>query len=209
MNEHVRRGQDVSEIFDIRDYQDGDNLRAIHWKLSGKQDKLLVREFGEASSFDTLILFQIALTGQEENIAHNLLNYAIRLGCGVCTSLARQGIGYHLGLMNEGELEQRAVENPGVFMRALTEYMSMPIPKYTEDLLRFFMASLQYQKFRKIVLITGRVDAALQKRLAEYVNLTVIVPAEDGVSSSALTDGYDLISISMNEIGEKEHYITI
>ena len=33
-----------SEIYDIREYQIGDPLRAIHWKMSAKKDELLVKE---------------------------------------------------------------------------------------------------------------------------------------------------------------------
>lgn len=39
-----RRGQDRTETFQIRDYVPGDSLSLIHWKLSSKQGKLLVRE---------------------------------------------------------------------------------------------------------------------------------------------------------------------
>lgn len=41
-----RPGYDPSETFRIREYVPGDPVRQIHWKLSGKTDKLLVRELG-------------------------------------------------------------------------------------------------------------------------------------------------------------------
>jgi hypothetical protein len=41
-----RPGDDPSEIFNIRSYMPGDAIDRIHWKLSSKTDKLLVREFG-------------------------------------------------------------------------------------------------------------------------------------------------------------------
>ncbi|MBP5655331.1 MAG: DUF58 domain-containing protein [Clostridiales bacterium] len=36
--------QPGSEIYDIRDYQTGDPVKSIHWKMSAKKDKLLVKE---------------------------------------------------------------------------------------------------------------------------------------------------------------------
>ena len=34
----------TSEIYDIRDYTQGDPVKSIHWKMSAKKDKLIVRE---------------------------------------------------------------------------------------------------------------------------------------------------------------------
>lgn len=38
------RGDDYSEVLLLRDYAPGDSLKQIHWKLSGKLDRLIVRE---------------------------------------------------------------------------------------------------------------------------------------------------------------------
>lgn len=39
-----RPGDDRSEIFDIREFREGDKIQSIHWKLSAKSDELVVRE---------------------------------------------------------------------------------------------------------------------------------------------------------------------
>lgn len=41
---HPKYGGGFSEIHELRDYRAGDSLRDIHWKLSAKTDKLIVRE---------------------------------------------------------------------------------------------------------------------------------------------------------------------
>jgi uncharacterized protein (DUF58 family) len=42
----LRPGNDPSDTHAIREYAPGDPLRSIHWKLSNKTDRLLVRELG-------------------------------------------------------------------------------------------------------------------------------------------------------------------
>ena len=37
-------GDDPGETYDIREYQPGDSIRQIHWKLSGKLDDIMIRE---------------------------------------------------------------------------------------------------------------------------------------------------------------------
>jgi uncharacterized protein (DUF58 family) len=39
-----KKGDDPSEIFDIREYADGDKIQRIHWKLSSKTGTLMVKE---------------------------------------------------------------------------------------------------------------------------------------------------------------------
>ncbi len=40
----TQRGNDLSEIYAMRDYVPGDSLKQIHWKLSSKRGQLIVRE---------------------------------------------------------------------------------------------------------------------------------------------------------------------
>ncbi len=37
-------GQDNSELFQVREYRGGDRLQNVHWKLTAKQDELMVKE---------------------------------------------------------------------------------------------------------------------------------------------------------------------
>lgn len=43
-SEH-RSGDDPSEVFDLREYNPGDKLNRIHWKLSSKKDDFIVKEY--------------------------------------------------------------------------------------------------------------------------------------------------------------------
>lgn len=53
------RGEDTSEIFDIRDYVQGDKLNRVHWKLSSKYDKMIVKEFGYPLSTKLELLLEL------------------------------------------------------------------------------------------------------------------------------------------------------
>lgn len=56
-----KSGDDPSELFDIRTYQDGDRLQRIHWNLSSKTDGFLVKEYSlPLSNSITILLEQTA-----------------------------------------------------------------------------------------------------------------------------------------------------
>lgn len=55
---HMKSGSDPSETFGIREYRPGDPPRSVHWKLSSKFDRLMVRQFSEPASQTLLMLLE-------------------------------------------------------------------------------------------------------------------------------------------------------
>lgn len=53
-----RGGPDLTETFQLREYIPGDSPRQIHWKLSGKLDKLIVREPCQPIVQDVLLFWE-------------------------------------------------------------------------------------------------------------------------------------------------------
>mgnify|MGYP004568661935 FL=1 len=49
------RGDDSSEVYQIREYQPGDRMLNIHWKLSARQDEIMVREMSKTLSCPVII----------------------------------------------------------------------------------------------------------------------------------------------------------
>lgn len=54
------KGTDVSELFDIREYGVGDDVRAIHWKLTAKQENPVLREFSKPLNYSVILLVELA-----------------------------------------------------------------------------------------------------------------------------------------------------
>jgi hypothetical protein len=46
---------DKLEVSDIRDYQNGDSLKSIHWKLSSKSENFIVKDYNTGTSNQTVI----------------------------------------------------------------------------------------------------------------------------------------------------------
>lgn len=53
-------GETVAEQFQIRNYQPGDRIRSIHWKLSAKQDELMVKEYQPVRRCPVLFFLDLA-----------------------------------------------------------------------------------------------------------------------------------------------------
>ncbi len=55
----TRKGEDISEIFDIRSYVHGDSLNRVHWKLSAKEDTLMVKELSQPVNHNHCIIIDV------------------------------------------------------------------------------------------------------------------------------------------------------
>lgn len=87
-----RRGPEFSEIFDLHPYAPGDDVRSIHWKLSGKLNELIVRQGSEPAHNYTAVILDAGLAQDEQTVPPQLVVGAVRLAAAVSSRLARDGV---------------------------------------------------------------------------------------------------------------------
>ncbi len=71
-NAAMRPSSGVSESYELRDYRPGDSMRDIHWKLTAKTDRLIVREPQEPAV--DKIAVTVTLTNDRKNNNRVLAN---------------------------------------------------------------------------------------------------------------------------------------
>lgn len=98
-----RRGNASSNVTDIREYQPGDRLSRIHWKLTEKLDKLIVKENEATSSNEFTVLLELyqpskeacdaayAASGYEDDSQYHILDKAIEEAWAVSAELLQAG----------------------------------------------------------------------------------------------------------------------
>ena len=92
-------GQDVSEVFAIREYAAGDEIRKIHWKLSSKLDTLLVRDFSLPLNYSVTLLLELKKTKEA------LIDTAVEVYLSLSSALLESGLHHNLAWFDAGEGE--------------------------------------------------------------------------------------------------------
>lgn len=72
-----KRGDDPSEVFDIREYTDGDKIQRIHWKLSSKTGSLMVKDGSLPLAKALHIFIDLCVEGEHE-IKHKNANLLVQ-----------------------------------------------------------------------------------------------------------------------------------
>lgn len=95
-------GTDVSETFAIREYRPGDNLKQIHWKLTGKFDNLMVREPGLPVSHSFLVLLETSrMPGTKPD--PNAFGVLGEIMVSVCQALSDNEIDYEIAWQDHSD----------------------------------------------------------------------------------------------------------
>ena len=88
-----RSGADLTETFQLREYVPGDSPRQIHWKLTNKFDKLIVRDPGLPISKNVLVFWE--RTGETNNPER--IDAQAEVIISLCRSLVDMGIQFTVG----------------------------------------------------------------------------------------------------------------
>ncbi|MBO4359606.1 MAG: DUF58 domain-containing protein [Eubacteriaceae bacterium] len=88
-----KKGYDLSEVFQLREYTEQDSLRQVHWKLSGKLDKLIVRD-GSLPVAKSILVFW---DRNARSVTPAEADAMAEVFCSVCQVLSDMGVRYTLG----------------------------------------------------------------------------------------------------------------
>ncbi len=217
LTESVSRmsGSDNTEMSDIRQYQIGDSLRSIHWKLSSKTEELQVREYARNSEHQSIIFCD---TGRRfaadselytddvgEFVADGVIETAI--------ALTRYTLEQERGAVTLVWFDSRSesgvfgihISSPAEFDDIFRTFATAPISDAPATLA--YLASLvvggEQAAYR---FVTGTPDAALASELAEVglpgtgsIELYTYLPLEK-IKEGARERCFDALEAAQNEI---------
>ena len=119
--------QPNSEIYDIREYQTGDPIKSIHWKISAKKDQLFIKESLEEFGGHSRIVLKL---GEDRT------KLDLHLGQILFTSLffLEREIPHKIRIIppNKSEISYD-IENVNDLETSLTKILNMRIPKEDPD----------------------------------------------------------------------------
>lgn len=206
-----RRGADLSEPFDLRPYRPGDDLRGIHWKLSGKLQELILREPGDPAHFDVAVLPDLGRLREGEAVSEAALEAALSYGEALCVALLRQRVSFCLLLPAARGISLQEVRDIREFRQQLLCWLSQPVPREGGTILRYFLLEhLQTRFSRLLVLSAGGCSRELSS-LPEQLSVTVLNAEElrDTVSAEKLGSRAVLLRLPARQEVEKEYQIRV
>ena len=120
-----KSGNDPGDVRSIREYVPGDPVKNIHWKLSDKTDKMLVKELGLPVTDQFLVVLDNAA---EVGLVPEALDAIVSVFASVLTSLCNEGFVFTAGWTDpdSGIPVLRTIRNEEELIAAADEYLAVP-----------------------------------------------------------------------------------
>ncbi len=101
---HLRTRQllyeDPSRVVGVRDYQSGDSLRKVNWKVSASSGRLQVKKLEPAMTLETVVLLNVNSEEYTRQYAYAAMEMGIVVAASVANHLA--GLRQEVGLLTNG-----------------------------------------------------------------------------------------------------------
>ncbi len=206
-----RKGTDVSEVAGIRDYEPGDSLGSIHWKLSGKLDNLVVREFGYPSNYQVLILYDIVEEADGQPVSKARNNAVLALTAELSYQMMEHHMEHNVGRVVNTEVVSVPVYSVGTHENMLISLLCRPITEKagSGDTMYHFIQRNQERMYTKLIYITPCYEESTLRQIARELDLTVIQTVEKAENAYADAAGYSVIAVNANEYQDKTYTMVI
>lgn len=94
----TKKGADLSEVFDVREYMPGDSIKAIHWKLSAKTDSMMIKVPSLPVENSLMIVLDNNLNGfDSEADRGDKIEELVNMFMSVSYTLIKQGLQHSMG----------------------------------------------------------------------------------------------------------------
>lgn len=200
--DYHRKGQDRTEVFDLREFTEGDSLKSVHWKLSARFGDLMVREPSRPTDYDiTLLCDGHAISANAGSAA--VLNGVLAVTASVSLSLIQQGLSHSVAYAADGNLESRFVDSRTSFNTMLDALVGTPVPVgYASDI-AVFEEFRRAHNVTRTVLVTDAMNEDLTAQLSRITDLSVLHISEGAQAGIDRSGGYTLTHIPVETIGER------
>ena len=169
-----RKGSDQREMFDIREYAPGDDVRSIHWKLSAKADELIVRQASDPSHYDIVILPDFGRKADGKPTDAVECNAAVAYGAAIGGQLLRRGAGFCMAIPSANGLELCEVRTPREYQQMITHWLSCPVQETAGDGLRYFLMEHLDTQFTRLLILTAGESSPVLTRMDGRIGVTVL-----------------------------------
>jgi hypothetical protein len=198
-----KSGDDCSEVFDIREYQDGDRLNRIHWKLSSKSDQTYVKEYSLPISNSVVIIPEMV---NGESVRLPSIDTIAELLLSISQKLNANEVNHKVCLYSQDNVTMHNVTNDEETLTIVGSMVRQGIPQmYTPYAFSYFQSINDYGNYSHTIYITNVLDIQTLSNLEDFnsTRKTVFYVSNKPMDKKFLSyDGVQVVQVVEGKILE-------
>lgn len=199
------KGNDVSEVFDLKEYVPGDDIRHIHWKLSAKTGQMLMKEGTRYSSYETVLLVDIGCYAQEKKLEEETLSVAISYAMALSEQLLLKHIGHIVLFYNQGKIYSIELNHVQEYYQQLEQWLSKSVSDQGGQGLHLFISEQLDLVFSKMLYVTAGQFSKEISQLYERLSVSAFTFRNNIEHVNALKHNYaQLYELPVEDIEKQE-----
>ena len=187
-------GDDPGETFAIREYVPGDAIHKLHWKLSEKTDKLIVREFGQLVVNEVAMFLETAgASSAEEN------DTIAEVFASISMALLKSGVS-HSVFWRDGDgdaLREFLVTDAETYTFMLSELLMLP-PKEDGSVAQRFLQSYPHCAYSHVVIVGGQIPVGVRD-LCNGNRVHILLPQRNVAVEGVQSDGTQVLAFDTRD----------
>lgn len=208
----TKNGSDYSDVQDFKEYTPGDSIKAIHWKLSSKSDKYIIKIGSDNTSINTLIFFNLGKSDiyGDEKLQNQVLSASIQLGFSISSKLLQYGINHKICSAAQNGLEFYGIKDFDSEASAQRSVLLSTVPNENKSGVKYLLSDPQIRDYAKIICICCEDNTNEAEHLALYSDVTVLVISKDETNiATTQSSAAKVIKLPLENINETQYNIEI
>lgn len=193
-----RPGQDVSELFALREYVPGDEVRSIHWKLSSKIDRTMIREFSRPLNYSIFLLMELT-KGRAEAI-----DAVVEAYISISHGLLAGGIAHSLAWYDAGEdlFHARELDSFEDLDMAAAQVLSSYASEKAGIALDYYAASAYRNRQSILLYVTSEPDLDKIAEIEVSQTMRTVFIYEEEAQRQAAEQAIEVTAVSVEQAAE-------
>lgn len=162
----TKKGDDPSEVFEIREYREGDRPQRIHWKLSSKVDQLMIKELSYPLNSSILLFVNLCIPKGEYKLYYMdaILESALSISY---TFVMKQQVHYICWIdHNSGVCSRIRITQEEDLFEAVNGLLHATPYETTTDLFSHYLSQYPNEQYADTYFITGELSGMWAQSLS-------------------------------------------
>ena len=199
-----RPGFDASETFDIREYRAGDSPRSIHWKLSAKLERMVVREPGLPVETSYMFLFE-----NDASVPAEVRDTLAEAYCSVVQILAAEDICFGMGWTDgqTGLYEQTDIHGSDDLIGAISRLLDVGASG-DADVVRRYLDETG-NGYAHVICFAAHVPDSIAELSAKVGHITLFLCSDESWPEALYADNVHVVVFTPQNYLRELSYIVI